>query len=228
MSIFELMGDDLDKQLMIEDLEIEASKCQLCPVHKTGMGACAFYRGNPYAPIFLLSEKSGPGEKEKGYPFASKYDPDKEREYGGTEGQVITCLARTGITETKMNKHWKNVFATNCCICALPQNRGPTALEISNCRWWKKSLGIVHPKLVITMGRLPMHQLLPKSIARMSMTEANGQVFEVDNMRVVCTYNPAYLIRLKGDSERAYDEAMEVWDTVIRDEVIRARKGWSP
>ena len=194
-----------NKLKLIEDIKEEASTCSKCPIHLNGLGSCAFYRGNPNASIALLSEKSGPQEAEKGYPFA-----------GGTEKEVQKNLSLAGLLS------WDNVFATNCCICVLPKERpSPTAAEIKNCTWWKKGIGIVSPKLIIAMGRVAIQQMTGSS--DFSVTNMNGKKAKWNGIDVICTFNPAYLLRVKKDNMEIYNAAIEPWSSSILSAVNKIR-----
>ena len=182
MSIFSTLLSK-SKAEEIEILHKEVEMCRLCPIHKTGMGKCALYRGNPEAKILIVSEKSGPSEAEKGYPFAGA--SEKEIEY-----MLKAC-----------NLSWEKVIATNRVICNVEE---PKNEHIKNCVWWKRVISISNPKMIIALGRLAVQSLRGKRIS--SVQEYIGHPFLYNGITIVPGFNPAYLLRLRESNIEEYKE----------------------
>ena len=103
--------------------------------------------------IVLLGQAPGPHEGKVGRPF------------GWTAGKTLFgWLDQIGIDESTFRSR---VFMAAVCRCFPGKSSGggdrvPSRAEIDSCRpWLARELELIRPKLLIPVGRLAIHQVLP-------------------------------------------------------------------
>ncbi len=130
--------------------------------------------GNPDADIVLIGEAPGKKEDEQGLPFI------------GASGRFLDeMLAAAGMSRD-------DVYITNIVKYRPPNNRDPSKEE--KAEFWPylvKQLGIIDPKVVITLGRHSGMAFLPDLV----ISRDHGQVNEVElegrSYIVIPLYHPA-------------------------------------
>ena len=103
-----------------------------------------FGEGDPDAAIMFIGE--APGQKEN----------ELKRPFVGAAGKFLDKLLESiGLTRN-------NVYITNIVKQRPPNNRDPEPREIET-HWplLEKQIEIIHPKIIITLGRHSMNKLLP-------------------------------------------------------------------
>jgi DNA polymerase len=104
--------------------------------------------GPAEADLLFVGEAPGASEDERGEPFV------------GRSGDVLD----DGLREAGLAR--ADVRITNCVRCRPPENRDPTAEELSNCRpYLEAEIAAVDPELVVTLGKVPAEHLLERSVA---------------------------------------------------------------
>jgi DNA polymerase len=118
----------------------------------------------------LIGEGPGYYENEQGRPFV------------GASGKFLEeLLGSIGLKR-------EDVFICNVVKCRPPDNRDPLPEEILACKGYlDRQIEIIHPRVVVTLGRFSMAHFLP--MARIS--SVHGQAFPVDGKLVVPMYHPA-------------------------------------
>jgi uracil-DNA glycosylase family 4 len=150
-------------------------------------------RGDINSNILILGEAPGQEEDKAGVPFV------------GLSGSYL---------QEKLNNLGVSCFVSNAVRCrpvdSKGNNRTPTPSEIEYCRPFTIDLiQRMKPKVIMTVGRIPMSQLLKLNI---SMEVIHGKTFyhpELDTT-IVPTYHPAYVLRTrdrKYANEFVYDLA---------------------
>src|SRR5512137_438913 len=103
-----------------------------------------FGTGNPNAEILFIGEGPGYWEDIKGEPFV------------GNAGALLNQL----LSLIKVER--KEVFITNVIMYRPPNNRDPEPSEIKAFEpYLDKIIGIISPKLIVTLGRFSMAKFLP-------------------------------------------------------------------
>jgi uracil-DNA glycosylase len=125
--------------------------CQRCQLG-AGIRPVASRATNPRA--MLVGQAPGKVEAEGGVPFS------------GRAGQTLfRWLAQAGIDETAAREIIYISAVTRCYPGPHPSGRGdrvPSRQEQSSCAdWLDAELQIVHPKLLIPVGRLAIERFLP-------------------------------------------------------------------
>ena len=79
----------------------------------------------------------------------------------------------------------------------------------------KRQLAVIRPKVVCCLGTFAAQTVLQMTVP---ISRLRGQFFDMDGMRVIATFHPAYLLR-------SPDKKREVWEDMkqIRAELSRLR-----
>ena len=138
-----------------DDLERDALACTQCPLATTGRTQVVFGVGNRDADLVFVGEGPGAEEDRQGIPFV------------GRAGQLLTRLIE-GIDLSR-----DDVYICNVVKCRPPGNRDPLPDEIATCRpYLEAQLGLLHPKVVVTLGNFATKLLLETKIG---ITKLRGQ-----------------------------------------------------
>jgi uracil-DNA glycosylase len=168
------------KQELLNDLfnfyrQHPFAPCRLC---KNSHKQLVTGRGDPDARIMFIGEAPGQEEDLQGRPFV------------GRSGKLLThVLKKLGIDEAK-----DPVFITNIVKCRPPDNRKPTPEESA---FYKKlflipEIKIVQPQLLCTLGATALEGLIETPVR---MTTMRGKIFRYNNIPLLPTYHPAYVLR---------------------------------
>ena len=121
--------------------------------------------------ILLLGQ--APGDKE----------PILQRPFAWTAGkQLFKWFATLGVDEATFRAR---VYMAATCRCFPGKNprggdRVPSDVEVATCRpWLERELELLHPQLLIPIGRLAIQQFLPA----VQLVEQIGKSFEIVHER---------------------------------------------
>ncbi len=154
---------------------LRVTACERCPALVESRSQIVNGVGPDDAALLFVGEGPGASEDEQGEPFV------------GRSGSILDeALREEGLDRS-------DVRITNCVRCRPPENRDPTAEELSNCRGYLDAeIAAVDPELVVTLGKVPSEHLLGRSVA---VTNEAGTVDEytVDGTprRVLLSVHPA-------------------------------------
>jgi DNA polymerase len=167
------------KQQLLDALYEPYKKCLQCPLGFLGRTNVVFGEGNPDADILFIGEGPGKDEDIQGRPFV------------GRSGQLLNrALTLVGIERA-------DVYITNIVKCRPPGNRAPLPIESTTCMdlFLHKQIKIIRPRIICTLGSVALNNLLQQPH---SITKARGSIIEWQNMMIVPTYHPAYILRNKS------------------------------
>ena len=167
----------------LEEAVVNCRKCRLCERRKQAVLGV----GDRQADWMLVGEGPGAEEDERGEPFV------------GQAGRLLdNMLAAINL------RRGENVYIANAVKCRPPGNRTPELDEIETCRpYLERQIELVRPKLLIALGRPAAQTLLEREI---KVGASRGQVFSYQNIPVVVTYHPAYLLRNLADKSKAWQD----------------------
>ncbi|EAU73902.1 uracil-DNA glycosylase [Synechococcus sp. RS9916] len=133
-------------------------------------------RGNPNAQVMLIGEAPGASEDAQGLPFV------------GRSGQLLDqLLVQAGLSPDR------DLFITNVVKCRPPDNRKPSAKELSACRpWIEEQIAIVDPTVVILVGATAVSAMLG---LKQAMRSLRGVWIEQDQRSWLPIFHPSYLLR---------------------------------
>jgi DNA polymerase len=170
--------------LIREDIG-DCQRCKLAPLRTN----IVFGSGNVNAELVFVGEAPGSDEDEQGLPFV------------GRAGQLLTKIIDTSIEPGRLTR--ADVYICNILKCRPPNNRNPEPDEVLACNpFLKRQLAAIHPKIVCCLGTFAAHNVLQSDVP---ISRLRGRFFDVDGMRVIATFHPAYLLR-------SPDKKREVWE----------------
>ncbi|MBC7317900.1 uracil-DNA glycosylase [Candidatus Bipolaricaulota bacterium] len=159
----------------IEDLRERVLSCRRCPLSENRTQV-VFGEGPAPTELMFIGEAPGEVEDETGRPFV------------GPAGQLLTrILESVGIRR-------EEVYITNVVKCRPPGNRVPTKEEMAACwEWLSAQIGLVRPKLIVTLGNTPTHWLLGRNDG---INALRGRFFPwKGGIEIFPMFHPSYLLR---------------------------------
>lgn len=169
------------KQELLNQLYEPFRDVSLCPFPFTDLTQTVFGEGNPNATLMFIGEAPGRDEDRLGKPFV------------GRSGQLLNRVLEAVGTSRQ------DVFITNVVKWRPPNNRKPTPAEIAiGKKLLDQEIAIIHPRVICTLGSSALHALLG-SIANIS--RARGTVSKLNDILILPTYHPAYILRNKKELE---------------------------
>jgi len=183
--------------MKLESIRAEMGDCQRCKLapKRTNL---VFGSGSPEAELVFVGEAPGFDEDQQGLPFV------------GRAGQLLTKIIES------INLKREDVYICNVLKCRPPDNRNPEPDEVAACNpFLKKQLAAIRPKIVCCLGTFAAQTVLQTAAP---ISRLRGKFFDIDGMRVIATFHPAYLLR-------SPEKKREVWEDMkqIRAELFRLR-----
>ena len=178
----------------------EIGDCQRCKLAPTRTNI-VFGSGNPNADLVFIGEAPGSDEDEQGLPFV------------GRAGQLLTKIIES-IDPGNLKR--EDVYICNILKCRPPNNRNPEPDEVQTCSpFLRQQLAAIRPKVVCCLGKFAAQYMLKSETP---ISALRGTFHDMDGMRVIATFHPAYLLR-------SPDKKREVWEDMkqIRAELARLR-----
>ncbi len=173
----------------LDDLGRIARACEKCRLAKTRTNV-VYGVGNPNADLMFVGEAPGRDEDIQGEPFV------------GRAGQLLTDI----IKAMKLTRD--QVYITNVIKCRPPENRNPEPDELDECRpYIKRQIALIRPKVIVTLGRFALQSLTEKGY---SISAVRGQWLQVDGVKVMPTYHPAYLLRNPAAKKDVWNDMKKV------------------
>ena len=160
--------------------------CTACPLYATRTQGVLGV-GDRNADWLVIGEAPGADEDAQGEPFV------------GQAGKLLDAmLAAIGL------QRGDNVYITNVLKSRPPGNRNPEPAEVAACRpYLLTQIELIQPKLILALGRFAAQSLLDtdEAIARL-----RGRVHRFQDVPLIVTYHPAYLLRNLPDKARAWED----------------------
>jgi uracil-DNA glycosylase family 4 len=155
--------------------------CKLC----AGRRNTVFGVGDLQADWLVVGEAPGENEDLQGEPFV------------GQAGKLLdNMLGALGVSRRRQ------VYIANVLKCRPPGNRNPEPEEIAQCEpFLRRQVELLRPRIILAMGRFAVQTLLQTTepIGRL-----RGRVHRYQEVPVVVTYHPAYLLRNLPDKAKAW------------------------
>jgi len=171
--------------------------CVKCPHLASSRTQTVFGVGNPDAELMFIGEAPGVDEDKEGEPFV------------GRAGQLLTRIIET------MGFARAEVYIANILKCRpnTPRgsfgNRPPTPVEMQTCRpYLVEQIDIIQPKVVVALGAAAVEGLLGM---RGTMRELRGRWHSYNEVPLMITYHPAYLLRNQTPAEKR-----KVWEDMLQ------------
>jgi uracil-DNA glycosylase len=153
----------------LNELYHEIAICKRCDLYKNATKAVPG-EGPENAEIMFIGEAPGWNEDQQGRPFV------------GSAGKFLDQLfASIGMKR-------EQVYIANVTKHRPPNNREPLPDEIAACSiWLDRQLALIHPKMIVTLGRFSMARYFPdKTIGKI-----HGTAERRDGVIYFAMYHPA-------------------------------------
>lgn len=166
--------------------------CTLCGSRKNtvfGVGAPALEAQAPQVDWLIVGEAPGENEDLQGEPFV------------GQAGKLLdNMLAAMKLSRTgERTAEGGGVYIANVLKCRPPGNRNPKPEEVAQCLpYLERQVALLQPKIILAMGRFAVQALLRGTVPEVDGTplgKLRGRVHQYQNVPVVVTYHPAYVLR---------------------------------
>src|SRR2546423_11482481 len=183
--------------LTLESIRAEIGDCQRCKLAPTRT-IIVVGSGNANAELVFVGEAPGSDEDQQGLPFV------------GRAGQLLTKIIES------IDLKREDVYICNVLKCRPPDNRNPEPDEVMACNpFMKKQLAAIKPKIVCCLGTFAAQTVMQTTAP---ISKLRGKFHDIDGMRIIATFHPAYLLR-------SPDKKREVWEDMkeIRAELFRLR-----
>jgi uracil-DNA glycosylase len=189
---------DLSNKESLDSIRLDLGDCQRCKLAPMRTNIVLFGSGNPHAELVFVGEAPGFDEDQQGLPFV------------GRAGQLLTKIIES------INFKREDVYICNVLKCRPPDNRNPEPDEVASCNpFLRRQLAAIQPKVVCCLGTFAAQTVLQIAAP---ISRLRGKFFDMDGMRVIATFHPAYLLR-------SPEKKREVWEDMkqIRAELFRLR-----
>src|SRR6266853_6536139 len=171
--------------------------CTKCPHLASSRTQTVFGVGNPDAELMFIGEAPGADEDKQGEPFV------------GRAGQLLTRIIETmGFTRGE-------VYIANILKCrpdmppSASGNRPPTAREMETCLpYLIEQIEIIEPQILVALGVTAVEGLLK---VREPMGKMRGRWHSYNDIPLMITYHPSYLLRNQSPSEKR-----KVWEDMLQ------------
>jgi DNA polymerase len=173
-------------------------ECRRCPLWQDATQAVPG-RGPRRASILLVGEQPGDQEDKAGEPFVGPA--------GGLLDRALedAHVRRDDVFVTNAVKHFKWFPRGKRRMHKTPAQR-----EVMACRYWlEKELASVRPRVAVTLGATALRALMQRADVR--LTAMLGQPIQLDDLIVVPTYHPSFVLRAPDERSRkmAYDSLVD-------------------
>jgi len=177
-----------DKDRALQELREEIGDCQRCKLCR-GRTNIVFGEGSSHARLMFIGEGPGRDEDLQARPFV------------GEAGKLLTRLIE------KMGMKREEVYIANIVKCRPPNNRDPEEDEISSCRpFVERQAQIISPDVIMSLGRVSAQSILGMN---MPIGKLRGNFFSFNDIPLMPTYHPAYLLRNPKDKWLVWADAQK-------------------
>ena len=173
----------------LNSLKKEVLGCQECDLARTRTNV-VFGSGSPKAKLMFVGEAPGEEEDRQGLPFV------------GRAGQLLTKIIEA------MGLKREDVYIANILKCRPPNNRAPLPTEIVACQEnVKRQVELIKPRVICTLGKFASQTLLRTETP---ISALRGHFQEFDDIKVMPTFHPAYLLRNPDDKKLVWQDMKKV------------------
>jgi len=155
----------------------DCRRCTLC----YSRSRVVIDRGNPKAPILIVSERPGENEDRTGKPFM------------GRAGELLDKMLRAIDLDPD-----RDVLITNVVRCKPEVDRSPSKDEVDACfPFLEKQIELVRPRVILVLGAVAL-KWVDSERSEAKMEEETGKFFTVarfPDVQFMVMYNPAFLLR---------------------------------
>lgn len=186
-----------EKERAMADLREKALGCTLCAHLAAARQNVVFGVGNIHTELMFVGEAPGMDEDRQGEPFVGK------------AGELLNKIIVT------MGLKREEIYIGNVLKCRPDTpgqaygNRKPTPMEMTTCLpFLARQIEIIRPKAIVCLGATAVEGLFGKS--QIGITRLRGTWMSYQDIPVMPTYHPAYLLR-----NQAITEKRKVWEDML-------------
>ena len=181
----------------LKEIREEMGDCRRCKLFK-GRNNLVFGEGPENARLMFIGEAPGAEEDQEGRPFV-----------GQAGGLLNNLLNKLGLNR-------EEVYIANVVKSRPPGNRDPEADEIAACLpFLKKQIQAIRPQVIVLLGRIAVQALLG---TKEPLTRLRGRWQRYDNIRVMPTFHPSYLLRFPKERHKTWDDMQQVMEHLVAHE----------
>jgi DNA polymerase len=178
-----------DQEEALKKLREEIGDCRRCKLSENRKNI-VFGEGAPDAELMFIGEGPGKDEDIQSRPFV------------GDAGKLLTKLI------LKLGLKREDVYIANIVKCRPPFNRNPEEDEITTCRpFVEKQIEIIKPQVIVSLGKISAQAILRVNIP---ISRLRGNFFKYENIPVMPTFHPAYLLRNPKDKWLTWEDMQKV------------------
>ncbi|WP_413460104.1 uracil-DNA glycosylase [Herbaspirillum huttiense] len=174
----------------------ECRRCGLCEGRKNTV----FGVGDEKAKWLFIGEGPGRNEDQQGEPFV------------GPAGKLLdNMLLSMGV------KRGENAYIANIVKCRPTDDNGrdrpPSPQEVASCLpYLQRQIELIQPTVLVALGKTAAISLLGMDPAT-PVSRLRGTVHRYQDLPLVVTYHPAYLLRTLSDKSKAWADLCLVMST---------------
>ena len=190
------LKSEIPREARLAALSEAVRACRQCEHLAASRTQTVFGTGNLNADLMFVGEAPGADEDRLGEPFV------------GRAGELLTRII------TAMGLARDDVYIANVLKCrpdmpkGAPGNRPPNPLEMQRCLpYLREQIAIIRPRVLVALGKTAM---LGLTGADQSMSAMRGSWFEFENIPLLPTYHPSYLLRNGSNLEKR-----KVWEDML-------------
>lgn len=190
-----LGADEKRVQLQMMDQQ-EVQGCVRCTELVRNRTRTVFGVGNINTDLVFVGEAPGADEDKAGEPFV------------GAAGQLLNKI----MVACKLAR--EEIYICNVLKCRPPNNRQPLNDEVSNCRGYlDRQISIIRPRFICCLGLVAAQTVLKSTI---SIGKLRKQIHDLNGIKVVATYHPAYLLRNPNAKKDVWDDMKMLMEAMGR------------
>ena len=158
-----------------EELRKKVESCRKCGLCQTRNNTVFGEGPTENCRCVIVGEAPGEDEDNSGHPFVGK------------AGQLLTKIfSESGIPRD-------TIYITNILKCRPPNNRDPEPPEMEACEeHLDAQLLLLHPDIVVTVGRISTHWLFK---TKQSISSMRGKWLDWRGIKFFPIFHPSYLLR---------------------------------
>ena len=190
------LKSEMPRGAQLDALRETVSACRKCENLAASRTQTVFGSGNPQADLMFVGEAPGVEEDRQGEPFV------------GRAGELLTKIIHAmGLTRD-------DIYIANVLKCrpdtapGASGNRPPEPLEMQRCLpYLREQIAIIQPRILVALGKTAMAGLTGRDEAMGAM---RGRWFTFENIPLLATYHPSYLLRNDSNAEKR-----KVWEDML-------------
>lgn len=165
----------------------DCRRCGLCE----GRRNIVFGVGDPSADLMVIGEAPGFNEDQQGEPFV---------------GEAGSMLDNMLVHVLGLSR--QQVYIANVVKCRPPNNRNPAPPEIASCMpFLHRQIRAIQPRVMLVLGSVAFKSLFDTSEG---ITRSRGSWRTFQDIPVMPTFHPAYLLRKPQDKRLTFQDLKQV------------------